>query len=572
MAVSVVCRIKGREDMSRLRIVAIVAFIVVAAGWVAVAAETVEAPAAPAVSTDEQASSEIGAALADARARAEAAGEQITPLSLGEAVLIALENNLDIRIAGYNPRIAWTDIDKSLAVFDPVLSGSTNYSWRQTPTFSPLTTADLLAPAGSNILRNLQADAWSGDLSIATRTTSGGTIGMLWQNTRQKTNATLQSGVSPTYGTSVGLQAVQPLLRNGGVEYNKSGVVIAQNNAKVSALQFQSQVMDLLLAVDQAYWTLAFTIGDLRAREISLQAAEDLQRNNVIKFQAGALPQIEVTRAQARVAERKEGIVLGAAAVREAEDRLRTLLDSSDYTLLTTARLFPTDTPRVHAVEIDLDEAVNKALALRPDVRQQAITLESLGVLIMRARNQLLPEVNIQATVAANGLGESWSNDYEVVRDVSHTDAGVGISFSVPFGNRAARAGYSAARYQKMQGLASLAALQRNVTYSVKRAVRDVRTTLQSIDTNRVRVQAATEQVEAERQKFDVGQSIALDVLDAQDALQQAQSAYVRSVVGFNVAMANYYRETGLILARYGIEVSKPASIDMKNGDKTIFP
>jgi HAE1 family hydrophobic/amphiphilic exporter-1 len=562
--------------MLRLRAVAVLLLLAVPAA-VAAAAEAAEAPAAtgdaPAQSAPVawDAASDIAAAIDEARTSAEAAGEEITPLSLRAAVLMALENNLDIRIAGYDPRIAWTEIDRSLAVFDPVFAGSMTYSWLETPTFSPLTPGDLLAPPGANILRNLETDSWSADLSIAARATSGGTLGLGWRNTRTKTNATLQSTVSPAYGTNVSLQAVQPLLRTAGVEYNRSGVVIAQNNAKVSALEFQNQVMDLLLAVEQAYWTLAFTIGDLRAREISLQAADDLLRNNLIKFREGVLAQIEVTRAQARVAERKEGIVLGAAAVREAEDRLRTLLDSSDYRLLTTARLFPTDSPGIRAVELDLDGAVNRALALRPDIRRQVITLESLGIVIMRARNQLLPEVNVQATLAVNGLGEDWSDDYEVMWDASHTDASIGIAFSIPIGNRAARAGYSAAQYQKMQGLARLAALQRNVTYSVKRAVRNVRTALQSVDTNRVRVQAAAEQLEAERQRFAEGQSIALDVLDAQDTLQQAQSAYVASVVGFNIAMANYYRETGLNLAQAGVEIGTPATIDLEDG-KAIFP
>ncbi len=528
-----------------------------------------EGAAPPSITTGEPQKAEVNVTREDVEKQAAEAGQQVLSISLEQAMLLALQNNLDVRVAGYDPRISLTAIDKSLAVFDPTLSGSVNYQSLISPTFSPLTDTDLLSPAGT--LHTLENKTVTTDLTLATRATSGGQFGIAWDNTRQDANSLFVSSVSPAYSTKLMLQAIQPLLRNAGVDFNKSNILIAQNNARVSAIQFESSVQDLLLAVDQAYWNLVFTIGDLRAKQTSLEAAQDFLRNNTIKYEAGSLPQIEVTRARARVADRQEAIVTAQAALRNAEDRLRTLLDSRDYPLASEARIFPTDAPTIYAVEMNLEQSIRKALALRPDIRGQIITLESLGVAVMRAKNQLLPEVDLQGTFALNGLGADWSDDYDVLSDAKHHDWSAGVQFAVPIGNRAARADYQSARYQRLKALAQLASLQRTATYGVKQAIRDVRTALQSIDTNKIRVQAAVEQVDAERQKFDAGQSIALDVLDAQDNLQAAQSSYIGSVAVFNIAIANYYRQTGLILQHFGVEVSRPADIELAGG-QTLFP
>jgi len=532
----------------------------------------------PVVITGNSAPVEGTTTLQEAEAQAKAEGVELLPLSLSEAITLSLRNNLDIRVAGYTPKISATDIDRQLSQFDPTASASLTYSSQKPPAVQTIS-KQKIGPATQVTKAPFQQDtsitAANGGLSV--KSLSGGTIGLTTSDAHNMvtTRTTFNLPVVQKqnyYAGTLGLSVVQPLLRNAGVAFNTSGILIAKNNARVSALTFENNVMDLVLGVDQAYWNLVFTIEDLKSKEKSLQAAQDFLKNNEIKYAAGALEKVEVSRARAAVAAREQGIVVSKAAVKDAEDRLRTLLDSPRYEILSSSKLFPTDKPSIYAVEIDQDASVHEALALRPDLRELVITAESAGIMIARAKNQLLPEVDLAATYTLNGVGDSWAGGYNDIFETEHRGLAAGITFSVPLGNRAARADYASASYQKLQTLAQLASSQRNVAYAVKKAIRDIRTSLQSIDASRVAVQAAKEQLDAEVQKYAQGQSIALDVLNAQNDLQQAESTYIASVASFNIAMASYYRQTGTVLRKFGITVAAPAEITCEAGPEKLFP
>ncbi len=489
---------------------------------------------------------------------ADAGSQAPVRLTLEEAIKMALHNNLDIRMAGYQPPIAATKVDAELSVFDPVFSSTTGYSSSHSPVFTVF--------AG----KQPHTRTWKYSSSLQANTLSGGVLALSIQSSKTTTNDPFVSSVSPYYQTSASLQLSQPLLKGAGTDIARTNIIIAQNNLRMSTLDFQDKVMDLVLNVETAYWNLAYARANIEPKKKSLKAALELLKNNKIKYDAQALPRVEVTRARARAAEREQDLVTAEAVLRNAEDTLRGLLGPDALSLLSTAPIIAVSPATVHAEQLELASSVNYALAMRPDVRQQMITLESRDILLARARNQLLPEVDIQATYAINGLGATSHDDVEDLTTFNNTAFSAAISLQIPLGNRRARSGYTSARYQRLQDITALALLQQKVSLSVKNAIRSVATSLKQIDTARLRVEAATQQLSDERDRYDVGLSISLDVLDAQEALQKAESAKIASVYAFNQAMANYYRQTGQILQRYNITVLSPAII--RKGNETCLP
>jgi len=491
---------------------------------------------------------------------ATAAGEAGVRLSLVDAVVLSLRHNLDIRVASYNPGITRTSIDQALGQFDPLVSASLSYTTQRTPVFPSIF---------NGFRKDTRTQSWNEQASIGVKTTAGGSVAIVNQNARIATGNPFLSSVSPFYESNVSLQFTQPLLRNAGTDVNRTDVIIAQNNTKISVHQFVDLVMQQILSVNGAYWTLVFVREDYKAKEKSLTAAEDLLRNTVVKYEAGAVARVEVTQARAQVAARQSDVVSARAAIKDAEDRLRQLVDSPEYALLSQTPIVPTDTPSVYAAQLDLPSSVHTALVTRPDILLQAARIESFGVAVARAKNQLLPEVDLQATYTLNGLGRGWDSDYDLIGTFDERNISAGVTLSVPLGNRIARSAYAQSRYLKLQALAQYESLERNVTLAVKKAIRDVATSLQQVETNRLSKEAAQEQLDAEVQKFQVGQEISFFVLDAQQKLQAAESAYVASLVNFNIAMANYYRQTGQMLSRFNIEVL-PSS-EIKKGSEALM-
>ena len=56
------------------------------------------------------------------------AGEQVIKLSLGEAIKMAAERNLDIRAEFYNPAQYEADIHRNRSIYDPLLTLLTDYA------------------------------------------------------------------------------------------------------------------------------------------------------------------------------------------------------------------------------------------------------------------------------------------------------------------------------------------------------------------------------------------------------------------------------------------------------------
>jgi outer membrane protein TolC len=319
--------------------------------------------------------------------------------------------------------------------------------------------------------------------------------------------------------------------------------------------------MELLLNVNRAYWNLVFFREDLKAKDKSLQAAKDFLHNTEIMLQAGAVAKLEVSRAKLRVAERREDVVLAQARIVDAEDQLRYLIYGQGDDLLSPQSLVPADVPSVYAEQINSDEAVNFALAARPVMESQRVALESADVILATAKNQLLPQVDLAATYSLNGLGEDRHDTLYSMKTLDYHDATASLSFSVPLGNRMARSYYTKQRYQRLKALADYAVMERDLTLSVKTAIRGISTSLRSVETNLVRLEASQEQLDVEKQNYDVGRSISLDVLDAQEALQQAESALIASQIAFRLSLAEYYRQTGKILEIHDVIVESDSSI-----------
>src|SRR5262249_37771708 len=126
-------------------------------------------------------------------------------------------------------------------------------------------------------------------------------------NTRFKTDQFFNT-INPRYDTSLFVNITQPLLRNFGKSITLTPLNIAKQNKLTSDYPLQTQVGDLLLAVEQAYWDLAFARGELIVAKQSYKAAEDLYENNKKQVEVGTLAPLDVVTAQAEVAAREQDI------------------------------------------------------------------------------------------------------------------------------------------------------------------------------------------------------------------------------------------------------------------------
>jgi outer membrane protein TolC len=339
-------------------------------------------------------------------------------------------------------------------------------------------------------------------------------------------------------------------MRNAGIDVNTSGIRSAKNTFDISKYNFKTNVINTIAGMQNTYWDLVFAIEDLAVKRKSLSLTKDTLNQTRAQVEAGILAPIETTRVRADLASKEEAILTAQKTVRDYEDALRRYINRRDSSLRDDVGVVPLDRVMYPVIKIKLEDEVSQALRYRPDYMASRIGIRNRDIELAVAKNGKLPVVDLSATLSMNGLGDSTSSSFDLLRENEYHDWGGSIEVEIPLGNRSARADYLKARLAKTKALLELKDLEHEVILDVKEAVRQVLTNLKRIRSTRLARELAEERLRAEEEKFNVGEAVILDVLEAQTNLAQAESNERRAIVDYNKSLITLETAKGTLLER----------------------
>ncbi len=476
---------------------------------------------------------------------------QAIQLSLQDCILLVLENNLEIVVARFEPKIREAEIVGARAEFDPSVDFGIDFDRSVTAT----------AFRVGMITQSFGLDEKTLTMSAGVRSKilTGSEVSVDVQAVRLETNSVFATLV-PSYTTNVVLTVSQPLLQGFGPGFNLSNITLANNNRDISELDFQQSVAQTVADVQTTYWELVFSIENLKVAQTSLQRAKRFLRETRARVEVGVLAPVEILASEAEVAARQEAVIVAEGAVSDVEDRLTRLIIPASRPELWELGIIPTDEPRFVPSPISLQESLGKAFDKRWDYRKAKIDLENRHIQVKVAKNSLLPRVDLRGSFGLNGLSGSsaipgiaspvqgdYGESFHQMFTGDFYQLGAGLVVEYPLGNRLARSELTKRRLEVLQGLASLKNLEVGIEVEVRNAVRQV-----GIDVNRVRAtrkarELAVEKLRAEEKKFEVGISTAFNVLEFQEDLAQAQRNELRAITDYNESLVQLDLVRGVI-------------------------
>ncbi len=479
--------------------------------------------------------------------------ESVITLTLQEAVLQAIENNLDIQISRYNRDVQITDIMFQEAVFDPTVSLEGLYERDIRPLNRPV-----FGFGGAMIGDDpdvFDQNDTRLNLGLEQKLITGGTYNLDFDNNRNSVAGRTGFLFNPGYASTLSLNLTHPLLRNFGPSVNSTQITIAKNSAYVEDLAFIQQLMIVIAQVEETYWELVFARDNLKITRASLRAAEELLNSNKSKVQAGVMAEVEVLQAQAGVASRVEQILLAQKTVHDQEDQLRRLLNKSEYRLTQTTPLIPLDPPNRTRPDTTLQGHLQLALDQRPEVLQAKKNVETADVNTKFAKNQLLPDLSFQGGFGLVGLGEDPGDSLDRMGSTDFYNMSGGLILSYPIGNRSAKSQHQRRMLEGNQTRASLARIRQQIIVDVKEALRQVDTNFKRIRTNRTSRELADKQLKAEEERLQLGLSTTRRVIEFQRDLRIAQGRELRAILDFNKSLARLRLVTASAPEHYNITV-----------------
>lgn len=496
-------------------------------------------------------------------AQEEGEGVKIS-LTLEECILHALENNLDIKIEVINPKISRVSLDRAKEKFLPDLSFSLNKRNTEGASYSWLDSSDQVST---------RFQSYSGEIRQFLPT--GGTLTLSLDSDETDTNRNFQT-INPRFESTMRLDLTQPLLKNFGFSTNRKEIIVARNNLKVSKSRYKSTLMDIIYSVEEAYWILVYSIENLQVKTQSLELARELLDKNQRSVEIGKLAPIEITSAEAEVASREADILQAESQVLSNEDRLKKIINIKSGPLMESARIIPADQPTWEEKTIALSSAIETARQFRPDLEERKIDLKNKEIELKYAKNQLLPDLNLQASYWSPGISGTqilYKDGDALTGEVIGTIPGgsadsmkdafkllydnwsVGLGLSIPVSSIITRTQVANARLQLEQSKLQLLNKEQQILLDIKNALREVQTNFKRIKAYRLARELTEKKLAAEEEKLNVGKSTNYNVFLFQRDLATAQYNELKAIIDYNLSLAYQEKALGTILKEKNIKV-----------------
>ncbi|MDW7761810.1 MAG: TolC family protein [Acidobacteriota bacterium] len=481
--------------------------------------------------------------------------EKTLALSLDECIARTVTSNLGLAVERITPAIADVSVDLARERFLPSMTSHFNKQDTNSASFSFLD--------ASETVTTLQNDY---SLQIAQVIPTGANFALGLTGYMTDTNRRFQS-INPRYGNTLRFTFSQPLLKDFGPKMSRRDILVAKNNRDVSEQLFQQALEDTVYSAESAYWNLVYSIENLKVRRQSLKLAQELLEKNRAEIQAGTLAPIEILTAEADVATREADILEAETLVRNFEDLLKTIINlPAEFEDVESVRIRPTDAPSVRREDLSLDRALKTAMARRPDLQASRIDLRTRELNMSYARNQLFPDLRLQAsywspgisgdqilyeggnalTGAVIGIVPGGSSD--ALRDAvnfRYKNWSVGLSLSFPLNNILTRALYKQNKLGLEQARIRLQNSEQRAFLEIRNAVRTAEANYLRISAYRAARELAQRKLEAEEEKFKVGLSTNYFILQYQRDLASAQIMELRALVDYSISLANLDRVQG---------------------------
>ncbi len=377
-------------------------------------------------------------------------------LSLGDAVLLALQNNYDIAIQRLNLDISDTDLLRTkagqlpqgtptslvtntlgssgssvtsgapggssvagtgvggLAVstsgagpapenLDPYLQGTIQFQRQKTPQLNTL-----FSGGKSSLTTN--TDEYNFTYNEGFR--SGTALVVGFTNNRVTSDSPFNT-FSPALTTTFNAQLTQHLLQGFGWGLNSRFIVQATNNRRIADSVFRSQLLYTINQVEDIYWGLVSAYEDLQSKQRALDQSTSLEKDDEKQLQIGSMAPLDVVNARSQMSSDQQALIASESTLEYQQLLMKQAIARNlDDPRIASAPVIPTDrvtlaeTPEEH---MSVDDLVRQAEANSPAVEQAILNMRNDEITLKAAKNGMLPTLDAYAFYGAEGLGGAQS-------------------------------------------------------------------------------------------------------------------------------------------------------------------
>ena len=473
-------------------------------------------------------------------------------LTLQQAIEISLKNNLQVQISSEARDVIRAGVPINEGTFDWTLgSGLTLQHSRSTFDKSSVIGGPLMAGSSTS-------DARSWTVGLAKPVEWGGTFQLNYNPTYNTTEYNLAGTPSfnsgtPPYTGLLSASYTQSLLRNFGRDATAVNLIVARYGSQASDYAFKLAVINQVVSTDSAYWDLVYAKLNLENKRVAQALAQQQLKEDKLRVQVGTLAPLGLLQDEAAAAQAEQDIITAEAALYNAKDTLiRTIFPVPDR----PDNLDTVDLPSLKPLDMDEPSAEKMALANRVELESAKLDLLSKQALETAARNRILPQLDL--SVAYNGSANNYNSLSPVNSDLTqgkNPGYSVGLQFSLPILNQAAKGNQAVARANRRSSELSLHDLELGIVLQVRTALRNLDASAKGVVAAEKTRVFREQNLDAEKKKLDNGMSTSFLVLTALNDLNTSKGNELQARINYAKAGTSLDQALGRLLQARHLEV-----------------
>lgn len=321
-----------------------------------------------------------------------------------------------------------------------------------------------------------------------------------------RANISKTEGVDESESLSTGLSASLPLYSGNRLE---AAIKFAELGIDISKLEFSQAQDDLIHKVVTAYVN---ALENLATSQVDFDTEKNLAEHEKMiaaQYDAGAKAKIDLLRAQVETSNALQNAARSHAAYEVALINLAALM-STDSIVSLTVEDFET-----HLALDEIEKYLSEADENRLDLQADALRIEQGELNVTSAKSGWLPELSASVGTNLNGHSREW----HFTPDAS---AGISASWNI-FDSGVTRAAVESAKTEVERLKLAMDADLDSVHESVITAHKNLRIALLRLTTTKQAVELAEEERYIATERYNAGEGILLDILDAEVALSTAK-------------------------------------------------
>ena len=453
-------------------------------------------------------------------------------LSLDETTRLAIQNNFAIQLAQYDARIAKAKLGESQSIYDTLLNADVKYRNDQGKQTSTI--------LGSKIIDN------DYNLGVSKKLPSGTTLTTNMTNHRNWSNSSFTTS-SPSHDSTLKLGLKQELGKNFFGLQDRGDVTITKIDIENSQYSSLENIEDDLAQVQKAYWDIVLHREKVTIALETQRQAKTLFNLDEDKIKRGLVEAPELIASEANFQTRLNEVLLAKDELESKVNVLKLLLNIPDN----EAAIVPSESFVLSTQDQSVDQALQLAFTNRYDYKKTLNDIESKKIKLTMKKTSLWPEINLEASLARNGLGDHFPSAVTNITVEDNPDFFTGLTVKIPWENRKAESQLKAAQLEKAKALLNLKWLERKITIGIVDKVRRCQV-LKELALNSQNIAGLqTWKLEEEQKRLATGRSNTDTVIRYQEDLLKAKWKAAEAMFEYQSALIDLRKQEGTLLNEY---------------------